>query len=60
VRAASPCACSPAGVLQENRAEQQAVHVRGEPGVQDRQDAAQEVSVLPLPEVPERGHAAGR
>lgn len=49
-----------AGLLQAHGAEQQALHVHREPELQDRQDAAQALSLLPLPEVPDRGNAPGR
>lgn len=48
------------GLLQAHGAEQQALHVHREPELQDRQDAAQALSLLPLPEVPDRGDAPGR
>lgn len=50
----------PPGLLQAHGAEQQALHVHREPELQDRQDAAQALSLLPLPEVPDRGDAPGR
>lgn len=49
-----------AGLLQAHGAEQQALHLHREPELQDRQDPAQALPLLPLPEVPHRGDAPGR
>lgn len=56
-RCSRPC---PAGLLQAHGAEQQTLHVHREPELQNRQDAAQALSLLPLPEVPDGGDATGR
>lgn len=48
------------GLLQAHGAKQQALHVHREPELQNRQDAAQALSLLPLPEVPDGGDAPGR
>lgn len=49
-----------AGLLQEDGAEQQTLHLHREPELQDRQDPEEALPVLPLPEVPDRGDAPGR
>lgn len=56
--ASSPLAA--VGLLQEDRAEQQALHLHREPELQDRQDPEEALPLLPLPEVPDRGDAPGR
>lgn len=51
---------SGAGLLQAHGPEQQALHVHRESELQNRQDAAEALPLLPLPEVPDGGHAPGR
>ena len=48
------------GVLQEDRAEQEGVHVRGRPLLRHRQDAEEALPLLPVPKVSRRRNEARR